>query len=170
MKSSAYLRESHSQRLGAAEEQEPEHQLGGCSSLSRLWAPCAGWRQALVFHMSLPLPVLKCPGALCFPGPRVGSVTQELATPAVLAGTEGQDHGVWNVLYIFPDQDCSDLLPLSPSFVLDKKKKSCRLTSIRAAVGARTGIYHFGLNRSSRGKDIEKAAKRVPGMVPPFNS
>lgn len=122
MKSSAYLRESHSQRLGAAEEQEPERQLGGCSSLSRLWAPCAGWRQALVFHMSLPLPVLKCPGALCFPGPRVGSVTQELATPAVLAGTEGQDHGVWNVLYIFPDQDCLDLLPLSPSFVLDKKK------------------------------------------------
>lgn len=53
----------------------------------------------------------------------MGSVTQELATPAVLARTEGQDHGVWNVLYIFPDQDCSDLLPLSPSFVLDKKKK-----------------------------------------------
>lgn len=57
----------------------------------------------------------------------MGSVTQELATPAVLAGTEGQDHGVWNVLYIFPDQDCSDLLPLSPSFVLDKKKKKKKL-------------------------------------------
>lgn len=44
--------------------------------------------------MSLPPPVLKCPGALRLTGPRVGSVTQELATPAVLAGTEGQEHGV----------------------------------------------------------------------------
>lgn len=129
MKSLACLRESHRQRLGAAGEREPGCWLGGCSSLSRLWVPCTGWRQALFFHMSLPLSVLKCPEALCFTGPRVGSVTQELATPAELAGTEDQKHGVWNALYVFQDPDCSDLLPLSPSFVLDRKKNSCRLTS-----------------------------------------
>lgn len=55
----------------------------------------------MFFHMPLSLPVLKRPGALCSTGPRVGSVTQELATPAVLASTEGQEHGVWNALCIF---------------------------------------------------------------------
>lgn len=86
---------------GAAGEREPSADLAACSSLSRLWVPCAGWRQTLFFHMPLPLPVLKRPGALCSTRPRAGSVTQELATPAVLAGTEGQEHGVWNALYIF---------------------------------------------------------------------
>lgn len=155
---------------GAAGEREPSADLAACSSLSRLWAPCAGWRQTLFFHMPLFLSVLKRPGALCFTRAQSGLCHSGVSHSCCVS--RHRRPGAWRLecpLYLpGPAIGCSDFLPLPPSFVLDRKKIAVDLCPSCSECPDK--CLPFWSKQILSWEDIEKAAKRVSGMVQPFNS